>query len=227
MADTGESPNVPLDSCAAGTALDAHLERERAEAAACLGRSQFDLVLASASPRRRQLLRPLFPNLEVLAAEVAEIPRADETPHVFAARVARDKAESIATRRPHRWILGADTVVTIDGEILGKPKDGDDAARMLQTLSGRTHRVCTAIAVAGPAAEVCVVETRVTFRAVTPDEIGAYIGSGEPFDKAGAYAIQSGGGSFVTGVSGSYSNVIGLPLVDVARLLVRLRDAAE
>lgn len=226
MIDSSESPNAPRAWLGGTAALNARLARETGAALAHLGSGRIDLILASASPRRRELLRPLLPNLEVIPADIAEVPRHGETPGVFAARSAREKADYVATLHPRRWILGADTVVTIDGEILGKPRDAGDAARMLQTLSGRTHRVCTAIAILVAAeSSVCqVVETEVTFRPMTATEIGVYVAGGEPFDKAGAYGIQGGGGRFVTAVSGSYSNVIGLPLLEVARQLVRLRD---
>jgi septum formation protein len=178
------------------------------------------LVLASASPRRRELLAQLGLDFEVIASDVPEECRAGETATAFAARVAREKARHVAAERPTQWILAADTVVAIDDEILGKPIDGADAYRMLRRLSGRTHRVVTAVTLLSPggAAAEAVVETAVTFREITDDEIEAYLETGEPFDKAGAYAIQGQAGRFVAVYEGSYSNVIGLPLDEVGAL---------
>jgi septum formation protein len=162
---------------------------------------------------------------EVDAADIPEIPDEGEAPETFVHRLAAAKAAYVASRHPGRRVLGADTVVALRDVILGKPRDGDDARRMLLGLAGTTHRVCTGIALlsACDLVEVAVVSTEVTFRKIGAAEIEAYLDSGEPFDKAGSYGIQGGGGSFVTSVSGSYSNVMGLPLIETAELLARRR----
>ncbi len=179
------------------------------------------LVLASASPRRRELLAARGIRFEAIPSRVAEIPEPGEPPETFAQRIARDKARDVATERPGRCVLGADTVVIIDGVMFGKPADRDDARRMLEALSGRTHRVRTAVALIHPDGSLMetAVETLVEFRHLSPAEIEAYIVSGEPFDKAGAYAIQGGAREFVTHVWGSHSNVVGLPIEAVLHLL--------
>lgn len=182
------------------------------------------LVLASASPRRRALLSELGVDFEALASDVPEQPLAGEDARAFATRVAREKAIEVAAERPGHWVLAADTVVIRhDGEILGKPVDPDDARRMLRGLSGCAHRVLTAVTLLPPAGtpvDEILVESTVTFRALDEVEIAAYVGSGEPFDKAGAYAIQGAAGRFVIAVAGSYTNVVGLP-VDEVRVLLR------
>jgi len=182
------------------------------------------LVLASGSPRRRELLGQLGLQFEVVPSGVPEVPLAGEEPASFARRVARDKALDVALRRRGCWVLGADTVVVIDGRILGKPADVTDAREMLRLLSGREHEVLTGVVLGGPTGEVAadlVVRSRVGFRDLSEEEISTYANSGEPLDKAGAYAIQGGAGRFVDSVVGSYSNVIGLPCDEVRGLLVR------
>lgn len=205
--------------------LDRRLERELRDAGAQITEA-LSFVLASASPRRRDLLAALGLRFAVDAADIPEIPQAGESPEEFARRAAADKAVYVAARHPGRLTLGADTVVALGGDILGKPLDRDDARRMLERLSGANHRVCTAIAltIPGAAPDVAVVVSDVAFRPMTGVEIDAYIDSGDPFDKAGAYGIQSGAGRFVDSVRGSYSNVIGLPLVETIALLTRRRQ---
>jgi len=188
------------------------------------------LVLASASPRRRELLSGLGVPFEVRPADVPEVRRPGEEPARFAARLAREKATAVA--RPGEWVLGADTIVVVDEEILGKPADAADARRMLALLSGRAHHVLTAVALIGPGGELAgelVGDTVVEFRDLTGEEIADYVAGGEPMDKAGAYAIQGGAGRFVRRTEGSYSNVVGLPVEEVAELLARcgLRAAAR
>jgi septum formation protein len=180
------------------------------------------IVLASASPRRRALLDATGLTFQVDAAGVPEVRALDEAPAEFARRVARDKAQAVAARHPQAVVLGADTIVVIDGEVLGKPRDEADACRMLRQLSGRSHQVMTAVVLALPDGrrDELVEVTWVTFRALDSAEIDAYVATGEPFDKAGAYAIQGGAAGFVTEVVGSYSNVVGLP---VEALLERLQ----
>jgi len=179
-------------------------------------------VLASASPRRASLLADAGQRFEVEPSGADEAAAVGEMPRAFASRVARDKALAVARRRPGVWVLGADTIVVVDGEILGKPADRAEAVAMLGRLSGRRHEVCTAFAVVAPdgvAFASDVVVTEVTFRALSPDEIRAYVQTGEPLDKAGAYAIQGGAKEFVVSIDGSLTNVIGLPMDEVERAL--------
>jgi septum formation protein len=181
------------------------------------------LILASASPRRRDLLAARGVRFQVVPSSVEETPRPGEPPEAFAQRVAREKACDVAPHRPGTCVLAADTVVIAGASLFGKPTNRDDARQMLQALSGRTHRVLTAVAFVdadGHLAEMAV-ESEVEFRRLTSSEIEAYLDSGEPFDKAGAYAIQGLAQEFVIGVRGSYSNVIGLPMDEVLELLRR------
>ena len=182
------------------------------------------LILASASPRRRELLTQLGLDFEVMPSDVPEQPLKSETASEFAARIAREKAMHVAAQRFQQWVLAADTVVVVDGEILGKPRDRDDARRMLRLLSGRTHRVLTAVTLLAPggaSADEVVIETSVRFRPVRAQEIEAYLDTDEPFDKAGAYAVQGRAAGFVEAVEGSYTNVVGLPLDEVGELCRR------
>lgn len=180
------------------------------------------LVLASASPRRRELLARLGIAFDVLASEVPETPRSGESGGAFACRVARAKAVAVAQRCPGRPVLGADTVVVVDEEIFGKPLDRADARHMLQVLSGRRHRVLTAVSLVSAAGtQEVLVETAIEFRPLMTSEIEEYLDTAEPYDKAGAYAIQGAARRFVVRIDGSYSNVIGLPLDEVATLLQR------
>ncbi len=184
------------------------------------------LVLASASPRRKWLLAKLGCAFDVDAPEIDEIARTGEPPEAFAERMADEKAKAVARRRQDAWVLAADTVVTRDGATLGKPRDRDEAVTMLTTLAGRSHTVFTGVVLLQPGggvAERTVVATPVVFRALTSAEIDAYIATGEPFDRAGAYAIQGEGAHLVDRVNGSYTNVIGLPLPEVAAWLRRWR----
>lgn len=180
------------------------------------------IVLASASPRRRALLADLNLSFEVEPAPFDEASVAANTPDELVMALARGKAMAVARRRPEALVLGADTAVIVDDEILGKPKDPDDARRMLRRLAGRTHRVVTGVALCHLAGEREVVEvesTDVTFGPLTEDEITRYIATGEPMDKAGAYGIQGYGAVLVQGVRGCYFNVVGLPLYRLARML--------
>ncbi len=170
-------------------------------------------ILASGSPRRRQLLELIGVNFAVLPADVDETPLAGEAPAAYASRAARDKAIEVAASHPGRLVLGADTVVEVDQEILGKPASEDDAASMLRRLSGRSHLVHTALAlVIGDTAHEVVDTAQVQFTDLTEEIIRWYVATGEPMDKAGAYAIQGLGGLLVTGVEGSPNTVIGLPV---------------
>ncbi len=179
------------------------------------------LVLASASPRRREFLERLGLRFEVIPADVDETPQPGEDPRAYVLRVAQSKAARVPTTRPGTLVLAADTTVVLEGEILGKPEDAADARRMLQKLSDRTHRVLSAVALDGTHRDAIVVETKVTFRALGSHEIDWYVRTGEPLDKAGAYGIQGLAGMFVRAIEGSASNVIGLPLAETIELLAR------
>ena len=176
------------------------------------------LVLASASPRRRELLTTLGIAFEVVPSGVPEVRRPDEPPPAFAQRIAREKALDVARRRPGCFVLGADTVVVAGEVLFGKPHDRADARRMLQRLSGTAHQVLTAVALVDPQGGVreVLAESTVEFRALGAQEIDDYLDSGEAFDKAGAYAVQGLARAFVVRVSGSFSNVVGLPLEALA-----------
>ncbi|HUJ41521.1 MAG TPA: Maf family protein [Candidatus Acidoferrales bacterium] len=185
------------------------------------------LVLASASPRRAEILRSAGIPFRILPASVDESPRKGESPARYAARLARAKALA-ATRhvRGPAIILGADTVVVLGRKILGKPSSLAHARRMLRLLSGRTHRVLTAVALLrlAPGGRrmrllSAVESTRVSFARLSPREIAAYVATGEPIGKAGAYAIQGRAGKFITRIEGCYFNVVGLPLARLSRLL--------
>jgi septum formation protein len=187
---------------------------------------QAKLVLASGSPRRRELLAEAGVGFEVLTPDVDESAAPGEPPAVLAERLARAKADAVLERvEPGRWVLAADTVVALDGELFGKPADPGEALRMLRRLAGRTHRVFTGYALGcageGPL-ESAVEESRVTLCALSDAQIEAYVASGEPLDKAGAYAAQGEAGRFVEKIEGSRSNVIGLPLEAVLPRLRRL-----
>ena len=180
------------------------------------------VVLASASPRRRDLLDLIGIAHEVRPANIDETMRPRETPRRYAERLAREKASAIATRDPDLITIGADTVVVINRKVLGKPADATDAARMLRMLSGREHTVITAVAVSrGRKLRSAIEEVRVKFRRLRDDEIDAYIAMGEPMDKAGAYGIQGYGATIVERIEGDYFAVMGLPLV---RLVGLMRD---
>ncbi len=178
------------------------------------------IILASASPRRQELLALLGIPFEVFPSQVDEKFLEDESPEKYVLRVARAKAEHVAAQKPGRWILAADTVVEIDEKILGKPRDRREAAEMLRWLSGRVHRVLTGYCIlnsASPLRKKGRVITRVKFKPLAEEEIRWYIGTAEPFDKAGAYAVQGKGAFMVQEVRGSYTNVVGLPLCEVVR----------
>jgi len=184
------------------------------------------LVLGSGSPRRRELLTRAGIAFEVLPADIDEIAEVGEEPAAFALRLAREKAHAVAMRvgaAPRRLVLGADTIVVIDADVLGKPTDPEDAVRLLSRLVGREHRVLTAVAVIASDrlahAATCVVTSRVSMRPASDEEIRRYVATGEPLDKAGAYAAQGEGRRFVERIDGSESNVIGLPIDETLALL--------
>ena len=181
------------------------------------------VVLASASPRRRELLALIGIAHEVRPADIDESYLEGETPHAHAERLAREKALAIAAAEPDAVTIGSDTIVVIGGKVLGKPRDRAHARTMLRQLSARSHEVMTGIAVHHGQRTVSAVETvRVTFRKLTDEEIDAYIDTGEPMDKAGAYGIQGFGATIVTKVNGDYFAVMGLPLNRLARQLESL-----
>ena len=193
------------------------------------------IYLASRSPRRRELLKQIGVPFESLllredlrrGADVDETPLPDESPGIYVLRIAAAKAEmavrQIAYRGlPQKPVLAADTTVVFDGQIIGKPDDADHAARILRALSGREHQVLTAVAVAlKDQVETQISVSSVWFRELPDGEIRRYCASGEPLDKAGAYAIQGRAGAFVTRISGSYSGIMGLPLAETVELLQR------
>jgi nucleoside triphosphate pyrophosphatase len=181
------------------------------------------VILASASPRRRQLLASARIEFDVVESNVPEQHIAGEPPHDYAMRMARDKARAVSSRFPDAIIVGADTIVVCEDRILEKPADVADARRMLTRLSGRTHTVITAFALARASTilESSPVESRVTFRKLADAEIDRYIATDEPFDKAGAYGIQGVGGGFISHVDGSRDNVMGLPTDAVVAALGR------
>ncbi|HEX2601101.1 MAG TPA: Maf family protein [Gemmatimonadaceae bacterium] len=184
--------------------------------------SQLRVVLASQSPRRRQLLDLIGIAHEVRPANIDETPRPREAPRRHAERLAREKASTIATRDPDLITIGADTVVVVNRKVLGKPVDAAEAAWMLEMLSGREHTVITAVAVArGRKIRSSIEEVKVKFRRLRQDEIEAYVATGEPMDKAGAYGIQGFGATIVEHIDGDYFAVMGLSLV---RLVGLLRD---
>lgn len=192
------------------------------------------LVLASASPRRRELLERAGIPIRILPAAIDEEPRAGETAVTYVKRLARDKAAASVRRieaaaatdvqggeAPPRWVLGADTVVTVDGLLLGKPADAAEARGMLERLAGREHFVVTGFAILDLERDkegIQAVTTRVRFKPMSRGEVDAYIAAGESMDKAGAYAIQGVGGYLVEAIEGSYSNVVGLPVAQVVAM---------
>ena len=183
------------------------------------------LILASASPRRRELLAAAGVSCEVDPAHIDESVRAGEAPAAYAERLAREKALAVSPRHPGRPVLGADTVVVVDEEIFGKPIDAEDARRMLRRLSGRAHHVITAVAVARDSRLTSAVEiSAVEMREFSEIELQNYVETGEPMDKAGAYAIQGGAGRFVRRVSGDFDTIVGLPVKMALKLLSSINE---
>ncbi len=182
------------------------------------------LVLASASPRRAELLRNARIQFVVQPADIDESHRAGEPPIAYGERLAAEKARSVGAQRPGDVILGADTIVTVNDLVLGKPRDADDAAAMLRSLSGRWHEVTTSVCViAGGKERTTHATTRVEFQRLSADDIREYVATGEPLDKAGAYAIQGIASRWITRIEGDYSNVVGLPVWLVWKMLRDLR----
>jgi septum formation protein len=189
------------------------------------------IVLASSSPRRQELLRNAGISFSVQPASINETPLPGEAPRECAERLAREKALAVFQSNPQQCVLGADTIVVVDDAILGKPRDAVDAARMLRLLSGRRHAVITGVCLVGPAAsgqssvasqtnmQIASETTLVTVCEISDQEIRDYIATGEPMDKAGAYAIQGMASRWIPRIEGDYSNVVGLPVTLVYRML--------
>ena len=178
------------------------------------------IILASKSPRRRELIALITDDFEVITAEEAEILPAGIAPEDAPAYLAQCKAQAVAKNYPDKVVIGADTVVLLDGEVLGKPRDAEDAFAMLRGLSGRAHTVITGCClIRGTLRRTFSVTTRVEFYPLSDSEIAAYIATGEPFDKAGAYGIQGIAAAFVESLDGDYFNVMGLPICRVCEIL--------
>lgn len=185
---------------------------------------QGHLILASQSPRRHYLLKQAGLDFEVLSSDIDESTVSMNDPTAYVQTLACAKAEAIAVGHPKSWVIGADTIVLIDGTILGKPNGQASARSMLQRLSGQTHQVFTGFTICCRASGRQItdtVSTDVTFKALSDDEIEWYLTSDEPFDKAGAYAIQGLGTFLVQRINGSYTNVVGLPVCEVIEILIR------
>ena len=185
------------------------------------------LILASQSPRRAEILTAVGWEFEAIAADIDETRLAAEDAVSYVERLARTKAETVARGFPGRLVIGADTVVVIDEEILGQPRDDDDARRMLRLLSGKWHEVLTGVALVRAGSSQVSIDhdtTRVLFAEMSADEIDWYVSTGEPRGKAGAYAIQGRGALFIKEIQGDYFNVVGLPVRLVFELMRRMSD---
>jgi septum formation protein len=179
-------------------------------------------ILASASPRRIELLHLLGLRFEIMPSHVEESFMEGEAPRAHVLRLSREKTEKASVQHPDAWVMGADTIVLINGEVLGKPRTPEEAREMLRTLSGRVHTVYTGFTVINKSASYIIsnaVESSVHFREIREDEIAWYIQSEEPYDKAGGYAVQGMGAFFIKEIHGSYTNVMGLPLCEVVDVL--------
>ncbi len=188
--------------------------------------STASFILASASPRRRELLQSVGLKFKIIPAHVNENYLTGENPRQHVKRLSSDKAMVIARKYPEAWVLGADTIVVIDGLILGKPKKEAQARKMLQKLSGREHKVFTGFTIAHVAAKIYktrVIQSAVQFKTISPKEMDWYVSCDEPYDKAGGYAVQGKGTYFIQSIRGSYTNVIGLPLCEVLEELKKLK----
>lgn len=181
------------------------------------------IILASASPRRTELLRIAGVAHQVHPAHIDEQHMPDEPPYDYVLRMAREKAAAVADEFSDKLVLAADTIVVINGQILGKPRDHLQAVRFLRLLSGKTHQVMTAVSAAPPgvATDSIVQTSQITFHALTDMQISRYVATGEPLDKAGAYAVQGLGAALISHLQGSYSGVMGLPLAETLQLLRR------
>lgn len=180
------------------------------------------LVLASASPRRKEILQNAGIPFIVHAADIPEIPDENETPKAYSERLAYEKAKTVSTQQPNNWILGADTIVIVENAILGKPCDKADAVRMLRLLADNTHVVMTAVCLVSPGnttSDLRTETTRVVMEKISDAAIQEYVETGEPMDKAGAYAIQGRASRWISRIEGDYFNVVGLPVSLVYRML--------
>lgn len=183
------------------------------------------VILASASPRRRELLCKVFSEFEVIPTEVEEIVPEGTPARLQSEYLAMIKARPLALRFPEALVIGSDTTVIVDDQVLGKPKDVEDAKQMLRSLSGRTHVVCTGVCLFYKGREMRFTEsTEVEFYPMTEEEIASYVATGDPMDKAGAYGIQSGAGIFIKGIRGDYDTVMGLP---AARIYQEIKKQDE
>lgn len=178
-------------------------------------------ILASQSPRRIELLKQIIGNFRVIPSEVDEVCLPNLSPEENAVSLGRQKADWVADRHPGHWVIGADTLIVLDDEIIGKPTDAEDACQILRRLSGREHKVITGMAIIHSNTSSAATVSRVRFKSLTETEIVSYVNSGEPMDKAGAYAIQGKGSSLIEGYDGSYSNIIGLPIDELKDLLCK------
>ncbi len=181
-------------------------------------------ILASGSPRRRELLATIGLKFDVMPSDIPEVHQPGESPEEYVARLSRGKAAVIATTHPDAWIIAADTTVLLGDELLEKPADADDARRMLATISGKTHMVYTGVTVQNAARgwrDTRVAETEVRMLPLDEGDIAWYVSTGEPLDKAGAYAAQGIGGIFIDSIHGSHTNVVGLPLALLFQMLRR------
>ncbi|MEA3466444.1 MAG: Maf family nucleotide pyrophosphatase [Thermodesulfobacteriota bacterium] len=188
---------------------------------------QANIILASASPRRRELLASVGITFQVIPSNIEEKHRIGESPSDFVLRLSEEKAAQVAQRSgiTGRWVIGSDTIVVCDDNIIGKPTSTQDSSSMLHQLSGRSHQVLSGYAIIDRDNNTCIkrcVTTEVTFRTLTEQEIEGYIATGEPADKAGSYAIQGIGSYIVTGINGSYTNVVGLPMSHIVNDLKSL-----
>lgn len=183
------------------------------------------IILASESTRRVDMLRMLGIPFSIIPPDIDETRRPDETPREFALRISYEKANKVGMLFPDKWIIGADTIVVYKGRVLGKPSGEGDAFRMLQLLKGKWHKVITGFCVLNLSRDIIyrdAVETRVFMKDLIDQEIMKYISTSEPLDKAGSYAVQGKGGYMVKEIKGSYSNVVGLPICEVAEILLSL-----
>lgn len=183
-----------------------------------------NFILASSSPRRRELLSSIGLTFEVVPSHVPEVHEDGEAPEEYVARLSRDKASAIASQNRDRWVIAADTTVLLGDELLEKPTDPNDAKRMLATIAGKTHVVYTGVTIEHAGREyrdTRVAESEVRMLPLSPDDIEWYVATGEPLDKAGAYAVQGIGAMFIDSIHGSYTNVVGLPLATLFQMLRR------
>jgi septum formation protein len=183
------------------------------------------IVLASESPRRVDILRTLGISFSIIPPDIDETKLKDETPQEFVARISYEKANKVGQHFPDKWVIAADTIVVLKGKVLGKPMNERDAFNMLRTLRGKWHKVITGYCVLNLLKNVVyrdIVETKVFLRHMTDDEITRYIKTSEPMGKAGSYAVQGKGGYMVKEIKGSYTNVVGLPICEIAEALLSL-----